>query len=296
MNSQFGLYSFWAYSYFIHMIKKISFFFFFLVLGNAIAQSSYNFGDEKYRPNMGQSGKDVIWIPTGNELVTQMLKTANVGPTDLVYDLGAGDGKIAIAAAKDFGARAVGIEYNADMAALGQRNAERAGVANKVKIIQGDIFKEDFSKATVLTLYLLPELNFQLRPTILKMKPGTRVVSHAFDMGDWQPDAEIDNPAKGYFWIVPANVAGEWVLNSFDSQGATVLNLSQKFQYVGGNITLGKKTQPILNPKLKGDTLQFSYIDTDNNLRTVRLTFDDTKAKGEESSIYMVREFAGFRR
>ena len=296
MNSQFGLYSFWAYSYFIHMIKKISFFFFFLVLGNAIAQSSYNFGDEKYRPNMGQSGKDVIWIPTGNELVTQMLKTANVGPTDLVYDLGAGDGKIAIAAAKDFGARAVGIEYNADMAALGQRNAERAGVANKVKIIQGDIFKEDFSKATVLTLYLLPELNFQLRPTILKMKPGTRVVSHAFDMSDWQPDAEIDNPAKGYFWIVPANVAGEWVLNSFDSQGATVLNLSQKFQYVGGNITLGKKTQPILNPKLKGDTLQFSYIDTDNNLRTVRLTFDDAKAKGEESSIYMVREFAGFRR
>jgi hypothetical protein len=128
------------------------------------------------------------------------------------------------------------------------------------------------------------------------MKPGTRVVSHAFDMGDWQPDADIDNPAKGYFWIVPANVAGEWVLNSFDSQAAAVLNLSQKFQYVGGNITLGKKTQPILNPKLKGDTLQFSYIDTENSLRSVRLTFDDAKAKGEESSIYMTRELAGFRR
>ncbi|WP_255537969.1 class I SAM-dependent methyltransferase [Polynucleobacter sp. 15G-AUS-farblos] len=296
MNSQFGLYSLWAYSSFIYMIKKISFFLFFLALGNAIAQPSYNFGDEKYRPNMGQSGKDVIWIPTGNELVTQMLKTANVGPADLVYDLGAGDGKIAIAAAKDFGARAVGIEYNADMAALGQRNAERAGVANRVKIIQGDIFKEDFSMATVVTLYLLPELNFQLRPTILKMKPGTRVVSHAFDMGDWQPDAEIDTPARGYFWVVPANVAGEWVLNSFDSQGATVLNLSQKFQYVGGNITLGKKTQPILNPKLMGDTLLFSYTDNDNNLRSVRLKFDDAKAKGEENSTYMVREFSGFRR
>ena len=278
------------------MIKKISFVLIFLAFSNAFAQTSYNFGDDKYKPSMGQSGKDVIWIPTGNELVTQMLKTANVGPSDLVYDLGAGDGKIAIAAAKDFGARAVGIEYNADMAALGQRNAERAGVANRVKIIQGDIFKEDFSKATVLTLYLLPELNFQLRPTILKMKPGTRVVSHAFDMGDWQPDADIDSPAKGYFWIVPANIAGEWVLNSFDSQGTTILNLSQKFQYVGGNITLGKKTQPILNPKLKGDTLQFSYVDTDNNLRSVRLTFDDAKVKGEESSIYMVREFAGFRR
>jgi SAM-dependent methyltransferase len=278
------------------MIKKISFLLILLAFSNAFAQPSYNFGDDKYKPSMGQNGKDVIWIPTGNELVTQMLKTANVGPTDLVYDLGAGDGKIAIAAAKEFGARAVGIEYNADMAALGQRNAERAGVANKVKIIQGDIFKEDFSKATVLTLYLLPELNQQLRPTILKMKPGTRVVSHAFDMGDWQPDADIDNPAKGYFWIVPADISGEWVLNSFDSQAATVLNLSQKFQYVGGNITLGKKTQPILNPKLKGDTLQFSYIDTENNLRSVRLTFDDAKAKGEESSIYMTREFAGFRR
>lgn len=278
------------------MIKKISFVLIFLAFSNAFAQTSYNFGDDKYKPSMGQNGKDVIWIPTGNELVTQMLKTANVGPADLVYDLGAGDGKIAIAAAKEFGAQAVGIEYNADMAALGQRNAERAGVANKVKIIQGDIFKEDFSKATVLTLYLLPELNQQLRPTILKMKPGTRVVSHAFDMGDWQPDADIDNPAKGYFWIVPANVAGEWVLNSFDSPGVTVLNLSQKFQYVGGSITLGKKTQPILSPKLKGDTLQFSYIDTENNLRSVRLTFDDAKAKGEESSIYMTREFAGFRR
>lgn len=296
MNSQFGLYSSWAYSNFTKMIKKISFFLFFLVLGNAIAQTSYNFGDEKYRPNMGQSGKDVIWIPTGNELVTQMLKTANVGPTDLVYDLGAGDGKIAIAAAKDFGARAVGIEYNADMAALGQRNAERAGVANRVKIIQGDIFKEDFSKATVVTLYLLPELNLQLRPTILKMKPGTRVVSHAFDMAEWQPDAEIDTPARGYFWVVPANVAGEWVLNSFDSQGTTVLNLSQKFQYVGGNLTLGKKTQPILNPKLNGDTLLFSYVDNDNNLRSVRLKFDDAKTTGEENSTYMVRQFSGFRR
>jgi hypothetical protein len=225
-----------------------------------------------------------------------MLKIANVGPSDLVYDLGAGDGKIAIAAARDFGAQAVGIEYNPEMAALGQRNAERSGVANKVKIIQGDIFKEDFSKATVVTLYLLPELNYQLRPTILKMKPGTRVVSHAFDMGDWQPDADIDNPAKGYFWIVPANVAGEWVFNSFDSKGSTILKLSQKYQYVGGSITIGKKTQAILNPVLKGDTLQFSYVDNENNLRSVVLTFDNAQANGKENSVFMVREFMGFRR
>ena len=278
------------------MIKKISFLLFFLVISNAFSQSVTDFGDDQYKPSMGQSGKDVIWIPTGNELVTKMLKIANVGPSDLVYDLGAGDGKIAIAAARDFGAQAVGIEYNPDMAALGQRNAERSGVANKVKIIQGDIFKEDFSKATVVTLYLLPELNYQLRPTILKMKPGTRVVSHAFDMGDWQPDADIDNPAKGYFWIVPANVAGEWVFNSFDSKGSTILKLSQKYQYVGGSITIGKKTQAILNPVLRGDTLQFSYVDNENNLRSVALKFDEDQAKGNENSVFMVREFVGFRR
>lgn len=278
------------------MIKKISFLLFFLVISNAFSQSVSDFGDDQYKPSMGQSGKDVIWIPTGNELVTKMLKIANVGPSDLVYDLGAGDGKIAIAAARDFGAQAVGIEYNPEMAALGQRNAERSGVANKVKIIQGDIFKEDFSKATVVTLYLLPELNYQLRPTILKMKPGTRVVSHAFDMGDWQPDADIDNPAKGYFWIVPANVAGEWVFNSFDSKGSTILKLSQKYQYVGGSITIGKKTQAILNPVLKGDTLQFSYVDNENNLRSVVLTFDNAQANGKENSVFMVREFMGFRR
>jgi SAM-dependent methyltransferase len=278
------------------MIKKLFFLLAFFVFSNAFAQSSYDFGDDKYKPNMGQSGKDVIWIPTGNELVTKMLKIANVGPSDLLYDLGAGDGKIAIAAAREFGARAVGIEFNPDMAALGQRNAQRAGVADKVKIIQGDIFKEDFSKATVVTLYLLPELNQQLRPTILKMKPGTRVVSHAFDMGDWQPDGEIDSPAKGYFWVVPANVSGEWALDSFDSQTSTILNLSQKFQYVGGNLTLGKKTQPILNADLKGDKLQFSYVDDMNNLRTVRMTFNGSNVKGEENSAYMIRSFSGFKR
>ncbi len=278
------------------MTKKLIFLLAFFVFSNAYSQSSYDFGDDKYRPNMGQSGKDVIWIPTGNELVTKMLKIANVGPSDLVYDLGAGDGKIAIAAAREFGARAVGIEYNPEMAALGQRNAERAGVANRVKIIQGDIFKEDFSKATVVTLYLLPELNQQLRPTLLKMKPGTRVVSHAFDMADWQPDGEIDNPPKGYFWIVPANVSGEWALDSFDSKTSTILNLSQKFQYVGGNLTMGKKTQPILNAELKGDKLQFSYVDDIGNLRTVRMTFTGTDVKGEENSAYMIRSFSGFKR
>jgi hypothetical protein len=277
------------------MIKKLIFLLTLFVSGNAFCQAYFDVGDQKYQPSMGQSGKDVIWIPTGNELVTKMLKIANVGPSDLLYDLGAGDGKIAIAAAREFGAQAVGIEYNPDLAALGQRNAERAGVADKVKIIQGDIFKEDFSKATVVTLYLLPELNYQLRDSLLKMKPGTRVVSHAFDMADWQPDGVIDGPARGYFWVVPAAVSGEWVLANFDLKNSAILSLQQKFQYVGGSLTFGGRTQPILNVQLKGEKLQFSYIDRNNTLSTANLTFNGSQVRGEENAGYMTREFLGYR-
>lgn len=150
-------------------------------------------GDQLYQPQVGQPGKDVVWVPTGDELVTKMLQTAKVTKDDLVYDLGAGDGKIAIAAGREFGARAIGIEYNPEMASLAQRNAERAGVADRVKIIRGDIFKEDFSKATVITMYLLPDLNLKLRPTLLKLKPGTRLVTNSFTMGDWEPDQVINS-------------------------------------------------------------------------------------------------------
>lgn len=246
----------------------------------AISQTSL--GDEKYQPNVGQEGKDVIWVPTSDELVMKMLQTAKVTANDVVYDLGAGDGKIPIAAASQFGARAVGIEYNADMAELARRNAQRAGVSNKVKIIRGDIFVEDFSEATVLTLYLLPDLNLKLRPTILKMRPGTRVVSHAFTMGDWDPDQVIESSvAQAYYWVVPANVAGEWVFDQFEGVEKVRLNLTQKYQSAGGTITLGKKTQPILGAKISGDILSFRYINTDGVARSVKATINGAKLEGE---------------
>ncbi len=253
-------------------------------------------GDDKYKPSVGQEGKDVIWVPTSAELVMNMLKIAKVGPSDLVYDLGAGDGKIAIAAAREFGATAVGIEFNPEMAALGQRNAQRAGVSKQVKIIQGDIFKEDFSKATVVTMYLLPELNLKLRPTILKMKPGTRVVSHAFTMGDWEADAEIDSPAKGYFWVVPANVAGEWTLSNFDSQGPASLSLSQHYQRIGGSLLIDRKSQPLLNAKLTGAKLEFTYKDRNGNFRTAQVTINGNALKGDDKGGYLQNEFTGVRR
>jgi SAM-dependent methyltransferase len=263
---------------------------------NTFAQYPAAGGDDKYQPRLGQEGKDVIWMPTGGELVTLMLKTAKVTPNDLVYDLGAGDGKIAIAAAKEFGARSIGIEFNPDMAAFAQRNAVRAGVGDRVKIINGDIFKEDFSKATVVTLYLLPDLNLKLRPILLKMKPGTRVVSHAFTMGDWEADQEIEAGQRGYFWIVPANVAGDWVIDGIETQNKVVLNLVQRYQRIGGSLTVGGKTQPILNPSLEGDKLSFGYIDRNNNLHNVKLTVNGSQLKGEGKGGYLTNSITGNRR
>jgi len=263
---------------------------------NTFAQYPAAGGDDKYQPRLGQEGKDVIWMPTGGELVTLMLKTAKVAPNDLVYDLGAGDGKIAIAAAKEFGARSIGIEFNPDMAAFAQRNAVRAGVGDRVKIINGDIFKEDFSKATVVTLYLLPDLNLKLRPILLKMKPGTRVVSHAFTMGDWEADQEIEAGQRGYFWIVPANVAGDWVIDGIETQNKVVLNLVQRYQRIGGSLTVGGKAQPILNPSLEGDKLSFGYIDRNNNLHNVKLTVNGSQLKGEGKGGYLTNSITGIRR
>jgi len=246
---------------------------------NTFAQSYLEGGDDKYKPRVGQDGKDVVWVPTSSELLTIMLQTAKVSSNDLVYDLGSGDGRIAIAAAKEFGARSVGIEFNPEMAQLAQRNADRSGVGDRVKIINGDIFKEDFSKATVVTMYLLPDLNIALRPTILKMKPGTRVTSHAFNMGEWEADVEIDSPAKAFYWVVPAQVAGEWVISGMEP-ARTVLKLSQHYQKIGGTIQIGNESQPLLNPKLDGATLSFTYLDRNKSSHFVIMAVNNGEIKG----------------
>lgn len=213
-----------------------------------------------FQPQTGQSGKDVVWVPTNDALVTRMLKMADVKPTDLVYDLGAGDGKIAIAAAKQFGARAVGVEYNPDMAKLANCYARASGVSDRVKIINGDIFETDFSDATVVTLYLLPELNLKLRPTLLKMKPGTRVVSHSFLMDDWEPDERSSTEdGQAYLWIVPADVQGRWTFRSADGKDSFTANLSQTFQQISGKA--GPGNAAITDAKLNGDRVQFTFDD-----------------------------------
>lgn len=239
-----------------------------------------------YAPKLGQMGKDVMWLPTRDELVTQMLTVAQVSPDDEVVDLGAGDGKIAIAAARQFGALAWGIEYNKDLAALAQRNAEKAGVAGRVRIVQGDIFKEDFSRASVVTLYLLEELNEQLRPTLLGMRPGTRVVSNTFGMGDWEPDQVIRVGSNtGYFWKVPAQVAGRWTVHGLDRRGPVLLALTQRHQRVGGTLTggpaLGHPTQPLLGARIDGADLHFSFVKEDGQLQAVQVRVQGGTMTGE---------------
>jgi hypothetical protein len=261
--------------------------FIFVSLAVCLLQACTVLQPETYVPQRGQMGKDVMWLPTSDDLVFKMLDAAKVGPQDELVDLGAGDGKIPIAAARQFGARAWGIEYNKDLAALAQRNAQRAGVGDRVRIVHGDIFQEDFSKATVVTMYLLEELNAQLRPSILAMKPGTRVLSNTFSMGDWEPDQVIRvTNGTGYFWTVPANVAGLWTLSGLDEKGNATLKLDQNFQRLGGTLTLQGKTQNLLGARMEGAYLHFSFINADGLLKAVKVLVNGQVLSGEVTGPY----------
>jgi 2-polyprenyl-3-methyl-5-hydroxy-6-metoxy-1,4-benzoquinol methylase len=239
-----------------------------------------------YQPVQGQAGKDVIWVPTPEGLIDKMLTTAKVSSQDKVFDLGAGDGIIAITAARKYGAQSVGIEYNPDMAQFARRKVAEAGMTDKVKIITGDIFQEDFSSATVVTLYLMPHLNIKLRPILLKMKPGTRVVSHAFNMGEWEPDERIsDQHARAYFWVVPAQIEGAWVMSGLEG-GPMRLNLSQSFQQVGGTLNRGGQSFALLGARLSGDELKFQFVTPDKKVNTFSGRVEGQRLTGSVDSDY----------
>jgi hypothetical protein len=204
----------------------------------------------EFQPEVGQPGKDVVWVPSPEQLVDKMLDMAKVTPSDFLMDLGSGDGRTVIAAAKR-GVRATGVEYNPDMVTLSRRNAEKAG-ASLATFVQGDIFQTDLTKATVITLFLLPDLNVKLRPTILGMKPGTRIVSNTFRMGDWTPDETVELGCGSYctafMWIVPAKVAGTWK----SAQGD--IAFKQEYQMLSGTLA----ASPVAEARLNGDRISFS--------------------------------------
>ena len=211
---------------------------------------------QEYTPSVGQEGKDVVWVPTPDTLVEKMLEIAKVTPKDYVIDLGSGDGRTVIAAAKR-GARALGIEYNPDMVELSKRAAAKEGVTEKAQFMKADIFETDFSKATVITMFLLPDLNLKLRPKILDLKPGTRIVSNSFTMGEWKADQSFTvkenctTYCTALLWIVPAKVSGSWQLKEGE------LKLKQEFQTISGAITTGGVSVPVKG-KLDGDQITFT--------------------------------------
>ena len=243
----------------------------------AFAQAPAN---EEFKPDVGQAGKDVVWVPSPQALVDKMLDMATVTPADFVMDLGSGDGRTVITAAKR-GARAVGIEYNPDMVALSRRNAAAAGVSDKATFVEADIFQTNLSRASVITLFLLNELNLKLRPKILSLKPGTRIVSNTFRMGEWEPDETFelgcDSFCTAYLWIVPARIAGKWQL----AQGE--LTLKQAFQKVSGTLSTGGSSVKISGGKLRGDEIRFVAGGTAYRGRVAGKTIKGTVNSGGNS-------------
>lgn len=238
-------------------------------LGSVFSGCSFkNYGDELFELRRAASGKDVMWLPTKAEMAHAMLKAADVGPADIVYDLGSGDGVIPIQAASLFGVRAVGIEYNADLVALSDRNAKRAGVENLVTFKKGDIFVEDFSSATVVTLYLGEALNNRLMPKILSMRAGTRVVSNTFRMEAWAPDREIRLPSNeiAFLWVVPAAIDGSWRVHSSSIFDGVRLNIRQKKQFFDGQIELVTKERiAIEDGEIRASEVRFRFNDSQGN-------------------------------
>ncbi|MGB7951481.1 MAG: class I SAM-dependent methyltransferase [Candidatus Binatia bacterium] len=248
-----------------------------LLLGQGFARAQ---PAKEYQPSEGQEGKDVVWVPTPQALVDKMLDMAKITPKDYVIDLGSGDGRTVITAAKR-GSRAHGIEYNPDMVELSKRNAKKEGVADKATFAKADLFESDFSQAQVITMFLLPSINIKLRPKILDLKPGTRIVSNSFDMEEWKADetatvSGCEDWCTAYLWIVPAKVGGTWKL----PQGE--LNLKQTFQMLSGTLKSGKVSTPI-SGKVNGDQISFTAGKTQYTGRVNGNSIEGT-AKGGSGS------------
>ena len=230
-----------------------------LALFSAVAFAQAQPAAKDYEPSVGQAGKDVVWVPTSQALVDKMLDLAKVTPADVLMDLGSGDGRTVITAAKR-GLRASGIEYNPDMVELSKRNAAQEGVTDRATFMKADLFETDLSQATVITMFLLPDINLKLRPKILDLKPGTRIVSNSFTMGEWESDSRADATDKegcvsyctAYLWIVPAKVEGTWR----SPQGE--FDLRQTFQKFTGFLKSGGTATAFTNGRIRGDQVSFT--------------------------------------
>lgn len=266
----------------LHLLSRFLLILFplFLAAGSLAQQQ----GAKEFEPRVGQQGKDVVWVPTPQVLVDKMLEMAKVTPQDYVIDLGSGDGRTVISAAK-LGARALGVEYNPDMVALSKKNAAAAGVSDRAQFIEADLFETDLSKATVITMFLLPDINLRLRPKILELKPGTRIVSNTFTMQEWEADqtANVDENCTSWctalLWIVPAKMQGTWRF----SQGAE-LQVSQEFQMITGTLTVNGTSVAIRDGRIRGEEVSFSANGARYTGRISGNTINGTVVSGDTNS------------
>ncbi|MEY3603420.1 MAG: Release factor glutamine methyltransferase [Pseudomonadota bacterium] len=224
-----------------------------------IACTSTNYGDDLYRLQLASAGKDVMWMPSSRAISMAMLQAAKTEASDLVYDLGSGDGIIPILAAQYFGAKAIGIEYNADLVELSKRHAIRAGVADRVSFKKADLFQVDFSDASVVTLYLGESLNAKLSPRLEQLRPGTRVLSNRFDLGSWRPDQMIAHVPNelAMLWIVPARVGGRWRIPADIGLGSDSIELIQSHQMIELRTVNQGLTHPIGEGRISGSDIEF---------------------------------------
>src|SRR6186997_3536242 len=215
-------------------------------------------GQKPFEPVSGQAGKDVVWVPSPPDMVNKLMEMGQVTPNDFVIDLGSGDGRNVIAAAK-LGARALGVEYNPDMVALSRKLAQDAGVAEKAQFVQADMYEYDISQATVMALFLLPVNMNRLAPKFFNLAPGSRIVANTFGIDGWEPDfretlpqaSECENWCEALLWIVPAKVAGTWAMPNGS------LTLTQQYQAVQGTLTTGGQSHTVVTGRLKGEELSF---------------------------------------
>lgn len=218
--------------------------------------------------------EETPYVPSPRIVVDTMLRMANVRAGDFLIDLGSGDGRIIITAAGEFNARGIGVDYDARLVRLANDNAQKAGVADRARFIEQNVFKTDLAQASVVTIYLLPEYNAVLKPSLLALKPGTRIVSHDYGIGDWEPDAQskvvapekpvgVDKASWIYYWMVPARVEGHWRSSIPAARGATALGIKlwQRYQNVEGTATIGANTVAIQRPVLKGDLFTFELTE-----------------------------------